>query len=80
MDVYERAVGDRMGIAPSASLGVFIERFNKKLSGQERTRLRLAVGIGYKLLLKPWDDRFKGSQMYLSLQGPGWVRSFPSPR
>jgi len=80
VDVYERAVGDRMGFVPSASLGLFFERFNKKLSGPERTRLRLAVGIGYKLLLKPWDDRFKGSQMYLSLQGPGWVRSFPSTR
>jgi hypothetical protein len=80
VDVYERGAGHRMGFAPSASLGVFIERFNKKLSSPGRARGRLTAGIGYKLLLKPWDDRFKGSQMYLSLQWPGWVWSLPSPR
>ena len=74
-DMYGGAA-DAFGYTPTASVGMVLEYFGQGPFTPERTKRKSAVGVEYKMLVKPWEDRFTGSQVLLSVMWPGWLMAF----
>ena len=75
-DMWESGEGNRLGFSPTASAGLVLENFKQGSFSPDKRKHRIAVGLDYKLLLKPWDSQFAGSQIVLSVMWPGWVWVF----
>jgi len=62
--------GVEFSFTPTVSLGIVIEFIDQSM---EYSFLRWTFGVTYRRLIHPWDDRFEGSELVLSLGG---ARSF----
>lgn len=76
LDMWENGMGKRLGFSPTASVGLVLENFSQGAFSPDRRKHRIGVGLDYKLLVMPWDSRFKGSQIVLSVMWPSWIWAF----